>query len=439
METIPQVSEAMHNVLTTVADRAGRQTGFVQRESKVTGSIFTQTLVFGLLANPQASLQNLTQTTAALGVELSPQGLDQRFSREAALCLEQVLTSALRTVVTSDPVAIPLLERFNGVYLLDSTTIVLPPSLAEVWQGCGGSTDDGAAALKVQLQLDLAAGRIQAQLQDGRDSDRNSTLDLALPPGALRIADLGYWELERLAELTRRGVLWFSRAQANTTLQTADGRTWDLLALLEADPDAATLDLPVRLGKTAQLQARLLAQRVPQEVADQRRRRLRAEAREKGQTVSAVRLALAAWTVFVTSIPAEQLTLNEAVVLGRARWQIELIFKLWKSHGQVDVLPTAQKWRVLCEVYAKILGQIVQQWLLVVSCWQSAARSLTKAAQTLRLHVMGLAKAMRQEARLVEEIGTIARCIGAGCRMNRRKKHPNTYQLLLDITEGVLA
>jgi hypothetical protein len=439
METIPQVSEAMQNVLTTVADRAGRQTSFVQRQSKLSGSIFTQTLVFGLLATPQASLENLTQTTAALGVEISPQGLDQRFSREAALCLEQVLTSALRTVVTSDPVAIPLLERFNGVYLQDSTTIVLPPSLAEVWEGCGGSTDDGAAALKVQLQLDLAAGRIQAQLQDGRDSDRNSTLDLALPTGALRIADLGYWELERLAELTRRGVLWFSRAQASTTLQTADGRTWNLLALLSADPDAARLDLPIRLGKTAQLEARLLAIRAPQEVADQRRRRLRAAAREKGETVSAVRLALAAWTVFVTSLPPEQLTLAEAVVLGRVRWQIELIFKLWKSHGQVDLLPTVQKWRVLCEVYAKILGQIVQHWLLVVSCWHQAARSLTKAAQTLRLHVMGLAKAMRQEARLVEEIETIARCISAGCRMNRRKKHPNTYQLLLDITEGVFA
>jgi hypothetical protein len=439
METIPQVSQAMHNVLTTVADRAGRQTGFVQRQSKVTGSIFTQTLVFGLLANPQATLENLAQTTAALGVELSPQGLDQRFSREAALCLEQVLTTAIRTVVTTDPVAIPLLERFNGVYLQDSTTIVLPPSLAEVWEGCGGSTEDGAAALKVQVQLDLVAGRMLAQLQDGRDSDRNSSLDLALPQGALRLADLGYWDLERLADLTRRGVLWLSRAQATTTLQTADGRTWDLLALLEADPDATTLDLPVRLGKTAQLQARLLAQRVPQEVADQRRRRLRAAAREKGKTVSAVRLALAAWTVFVTSIGPEQLTLAEAVVLGRARWQIELIFKLWKSQGQVDVLREVAKWRVLCEVYAKILGQIVQHWLLLVSCWQDATRSLSKAAQTLRLHVMGVAKAMRQTARLEEEIETIARCIGAGCHMNRRKKHPNAYQLLLDITEGVLA
>jgi len=440
MDTIPQVAHAMHTVLTTTADLAGRQTGFVQRESKVSGSIFTQTLVFGLLSHPKASLGNLTQTTAALGVDLTTEGLNNRFTPSAALCLEQVLTAALRTVITTDPVAIPLLQRFNGVYLQDSTTIVLPSSLREVWSGCGGSTDDhGAAALKVQLQLDLAGGRLHGQLQEGRDSDRNSTLDSALPAGAVRIADLGYWDLERLAELGRRGVYWLSRGHATTALQTDDGRWWELRALLEANADAATLELPIHLGKSARVPARLLAVRVPQEVADQRRRRLRASARAKGETVSALRLALAAWTVFVTNIPAEQLTLDEAIVLGRARWQIELIFKLWKSQGQVDELRDVKKWRVLCELYAKLLGQIVQHWLVLVSCWQDAARSLSKAAQTIQLQVMGLAKAMGKRARLVEEITSLARCIAAGCRIDRRKKHPNTYQRLLDVTEGVLA
>jgi hypothetical protein len=31
-------------------------------------------------------------------------------------------------------------------------------------------------------------------------------------------------------------------------------------------------------------------------------------------------------------------------------------------------------------------------------------------------------------------IATVKRCLAAGCRMNRRKKYPNTYQLLLDAT-----
>src|SRR5262245_36366716 len=153
--TIPQVAQVMQDVLTTQADKAGRLSGFVQRQSKLSGSIFTQTLVFGTQAHPQPTLEHLTQTTAALGVELAPQSLDERFTREAASCLEQVLCASVRQLIAAEPVAIPLLARFAGVYVQDSTTIVLPESLAEIWRGCGGSVEAGNAALKLQLALDL--------------------------------------------------------------------------------------------------------------------------------------------------------------------------------------------------------------------------------------------------------------------------------------------
>jgi hypothetical protein len=438
MTSIPQVAATLHAILTTTADLAGRQTGFVQRASPITGSVFVQTLVFGLLANPQASLSELTQTAAALGVTISAQALDQRFTETASLCLEQVLTAALRCVVTSDPLATPLLARFNGVYLQDSTTIVLPPAFAERWTGCGGSTPEGDAALKLQVQLNLSDGRLLSQLQEGRDSDRNSTLDEALPRGALRITDLGYWELARMKTLDAAGCFWLARAHAQTALQTSDGRWWSLVDLLTATT-TATLDLSVRLGKQVQLPARLLAQRVPQEVADQRRRRLRATACEKGCTVSALALALAEWTVFVTNLPPDLLSLDEALVLGRMRWQIELLFKLWKSHGEVDVVRDVSYWRQTCELYAKLLARLVEHWVLVMSCWQNVDRSLTKAAATLRRHAIGLAEVLRVPTRLSEKLETIARCIAAGCRINRRRKYPTAFQLLLNVAGEVLA
>ena len=235
--------------------------------------------------------------------------------------------------------------------------------------------------------------------------------------------------------LRQRGVYWFSRMQAMTAVQTADGQWWQLLDLLQATPDA-TLDLAVRLGREDHVEARLLAVRVPQEVVDQRRRRLREEAKGKGQTVSALRLALAAWTVFVTTIPPEQLSVPEALILGRARWQIELLIKLWKSHGQIDLVREVQAWRVLCELYGRLLNQIVQHWVLLVSCWEQAERSLPKAAQTIRMHWLMIVCAMPRHARLVEAITIVARCIQAGCRMNQRKKHPNTYQRFLAAAES---
>jgi IS4 transposase len=64
-------------------------------------------------------------------------------------------------------------------------------------------------------------------------------------------------------------------------------------------------------------------------------------------------MALAAWNVVITNIPEELLSLDEAFVLTRVRWQIELLFKLWKSHGRVDEWRTTNPERILCEVYSE--------------------------------------------------------------------------------------
>jgi hypothetical protein len=137
MATIPQVAEAMQTVLTTTANQAARETRFVQRDSKMGGAEFVQTLTYGWLENPQATLEELCQTAAALGLSITPQGLDQRFSASAAACLQEVLETAVDKVITAEPVMIPVLQRFNGVYLDDSSTVTLPDDLANVWPGCG--------------------------------------------------------------------------------------------------------------------------------------------------------------------------------------------------------------------------------------------------------------------------------------------------------------
>src|SRR4030095_16615588 len=98
MTTIPHVARAMREVLTTTANEAARATRFVQRPSPLGGATFSQTCVFGFLGNPQASLEELTQTAATLGVEISPQALDQRFTMAAAMCVKQVLDAALTRV-----------------------------------------------------------------------------------------------------------------------------------------------------------------------------------------------------------------------------------------------------------------------------------------------------------------------------------------------------
>jgi len=429
MTTVADVTQALQALFTTTADHLARRSGFVQRASKLTGAAFVQALVFGWLANPQASVEALAQAAAAVGVAISAQGRDQRFTEAAATFLEEMLTAAVQTVIAADPVAIPLLERFTAVVLLDSSTITLPAALALWWPGCR----TGTAALKLHVRYDLCRGCLSGLVvQEGRISDRSTTLQTApLPRGALRSSDLGFFTLGVFAAMTAQGVYWLSRLAPGTAVYTPDGARWDVLDLLAAQ-DTTTVDLTVTLGVDHRLPGRLRAVRVPEEVANQRRRRLRADAKRRGRTPSAAPLAWCAWTIVVTSVPPTLLSLREALVLLRARWQIELLFKLWKSHGHIDESRSANPWRVLTEVFAKLLAMVVQHWLLLVSCGAFPDRSLLKAAQTIRSHALSLASALVYPAFLDHILAVVQRCVAAGCRLNRRKKHPNTYQLLLE-------
>ena len=440
MATIAQVSQAMQTVLTEVANTAARATGFVQRQSKLTGALFTQTLVLGFLSKPNASREDLAQMAAALGLRITPQGLDQRLTESAAACLLDVLDAAAATVLAADPLAIPLLARFNGVYIQDSTLIGLPKTLAHIWRGSGNQHSSTSARLKLSVRLNLCTGALNGPHTDhGLTSDRSVALqDAPIPPGALRIADLGFFDLAVLRAITQAEGYFLTRPQISTVMTDLSGQRLDLPSLLAAQT-GDTLDLPIRLGAKQQLPCRLLAVRVAQEVADQRRRRLREEAKRRGRQPNALQLAIAEWTIFVTNVPVELLSVREALVLGRCRWQIELLFKLWKSHGQIDEWRSAKAEAILCELYAKVIAMIIQHWIMLVGCWAYADRSLIKAASTVRTHAICLATTLRCAGRLAEAIETIAACLAVGCRINKSKKTPHTYQLLLDVTEAALA
>jgi hypothetical protein len=305
--------------------------------------------------------------------------------------------------------------------------------LAVVWQGCGGTHEgEGAAALKVQVALDLCQGTLQGPfLQSGRSQDRSApTQSLPLPAGALRLSDLGFFSLDVLQDIAAKGAFFLSRLQVQTVLYVAEGQRVAALDLLKGQDE---VDLPIRMGVEHRLPVRLLAARVSAEAANERRRKLRAEARHKGQTVSKARLALADWTVYVTNVPRERLSLGEALVLARARWQVELLFKLWKSGGCIDEWRSQKPWRILCEVYAKLLAVVIQHWLVLTGIWAYPERSWVKAAGTVRGYALMLASGMAGVVDLDVVITQIVHCLSAGCRMNPRRQHPNTYQLLLGL------
>jgi len=430
-----KVARALQAVFTSTADLAARQTRFMQRRSKLSGSAFVQALTFGWLQNPQASLEELAQAAGNLGVPISPQGLDQRFGPRAAAMLERVLQEAVLQVISADPVAVPLLQRFAGVCLLDSTTITLPAAFAKTWPGSG--SHHKPAGIKVQVRLDLLNGTLTGPLLcPGRQHDQAGALQtVPVPRGALRLADLGYFSLERLRTLDQEGVWWLTRIGLETRLVDAAGQVWSLANFL-SQHQADSVDVSMAMGLEQRLPCRFLAIRVPAEVAAKRRRHLRQRGKERGWKVHPDRFALAAWNFYATNVPRGQLTLQEAVVLVRCRWQIELLFKLWKSEGRVDESSSDKPWRILCEVYAKLLGMVVQHWLLLVGCWSHPDRSLVKASRTVRAHAMALALVLEHGHLVYKILEQIRRCLAKGCRINHRRRDPPTFQRLRDLPKA---
>src|SRR5438045_4047257 len=109
---------------------------------------------------------------------------------------------------------------------------------------------------------------------------------------------------------------------------------------------------------------------------------------------------------------------------------MELLYKLWKQHGQVDEWRTANPWRALCELYAKLIGVVLQHWLIVLFAWQDAQRSLVKLAQVVRDCAGSLMEALAGQRPLRRVLQLVERRMHSGCQMNTRKKHPNSAQLL---------
>jgi hypothetical protein len=430
----------MQSVLNSVADQFASETGFVQRRSKMSGAKFAQTLVFGWMSNPQATLEQMAQTAASLGVTISAQGLDDRFQEKAANFMQAVLGAGVERAITAHPATLAILGRFQQVVIQDSTVVQLPEELMPIWQGCGSAAGKGQAAIKAEVRWELKQGRLWGPyLEDGRVNENRSRI-MAEPvtEGALFIADLGYWNLERMQAWSASGSYWLSYLRFNTVILDENQHRQNLLKLLQAQQNLR-VERQVFLGEKQRVPARLIAVRVRQQTADRRRQRIYDVARRTQRPANQEALALADWTILVTNVPASMLTLPEATNLIRVRWQVELLFKLWKSHGQIDEWRSHKPWRILCEIYAKLLTLLIQHWLFLASFWEFPNRSLFKGAQTIQRFALALAISFANFADLVGIIEIIQCCLSTGCRINRSSKQPHSFQLLETAMDAPLA
>jgi len=454
MSSVPQVANAIQHVLTTRAKELERTSGFVERSSaQLDGPSFAQTTVLCWMDTPEASYSQLQQVASSLGVQVSNQAIEQRFGKPSAALMQQLLEEAVGQVISSDATAPELLGRFNGVYLQDGTVISLPAALAQSWPGCGGSTPEaGASSVRAQVRLEMTQGQMQGPwLQPGRAAERSGpAYETPLPAGCLYNVDMGYFTLSDMRRHGKQGHFWLTQAKASVKLYDPRGQCWDLLDLLQAQ-HSDTIDLQVQVGVKERLPARLIAVRLSPEQVKERRERAnksyegppkgcqppgkgrsttgKRQRWRKHRRVSPARERLMEWTVLLTNVPVERLSVEEALVLARCRWQIELLWKLWKQHGKLDTWRSLKPYRVLTEIFAKLLGLVITHWLTLLGCWQAPNRSLVKAKQVVQWMAPGLALALAGDVPLERVVQRTADTLG-GCTLNARHTQPNCSQLL---------
>ena len=139
-------------------EQLARENKFVQRASKLNGITFLSLIVFNSNSLHDESLNDLTVSlNRNHDVDISKQGLDDRFNANAVQFLTAALENLLQQQLQDEDLYLKCFE-FKRVLIKDSVCFQLDESLAQYYPGSGGS--GSKANVRIQFEYDLLNGKI---------------------------------------------------------------------------------------------------------------------------------------------------------------------------------------------------------------------------------------------------------------------------------------
>jgi hypothetical protein len=405
-------------------DQLARQTGFVRRDrGKITAAGFLKTAcLFGLTSS--TSLSAFAQLWASLyGDTLSKQAVAKRFSAAAVAFLEAVLGLVVASFLERSSRTASLPAAFQRILVQDSTTLALPERLAPLFPGPSNQSRATCSSLKIQAVLELRSNRwVRFKITPFTCNDQAASPDLLdeLAAGDLVIRDLGYLSLEVFRRIDSCAAFFLSRWR-HGVLVTLPGSSLptDLLRLLRG---RALWDGPVLLGE-ARLAGRLVAIRLPEHIAAERRRKARAN-RDKRLAHAPGYYELLGWNIFITNVPEATANAEVLLRLYALRWRIETVFKAWKSHFHLGQFTDASAEQILVVVLGKLI------W---ISWFTTHFNALI--VDGLKISILKLAQWWSSHAPRVFTAGpadleSLSRSIRYYCRYERRRGRRNYLEQL---------
>jgi len=327
-----QVRHLQNQLQLADLEALARQTGFRARSPR---KIPLLKLVLALVALATETCLSLERVAAVIalasGTTYSKQAFHQRLGSKLERFLARIAAELFHQL--GQPLQNQgAFQSFGRVLLQDSTVEALPEHLAKTFPGSANQRSQRPrAALKLQFLCDLLHSEVlQVGLSGFRRNDQTAAFDLLefLRPNDLVIRDLGYFVLEVFKQIDDRGAFFLSRYRHDVlVLDPASGQPLNLVAELQP---GQLFDRQVLLGRE-QVPVRLVALPVPEALANERRRRAKAN-RDRRLNPSKAKLYLLGWNIFVTNVPRKVWPPKLLLPVYRLRWRIEVIFKAWKSH-----------------------------------------------------------------------------------------------------------
>lgn len=335
--------------------------GFYKRKCDFTPTMFFDILLYCASLPEVCSLsQTSTQVKTYHGLRITKQSIDCRYTEEAVLFVMEVLKELLERQLSKD-FCVGFLSQFHHIRIKDSTKFNVPDHLREHFKGCGGSKGTSQACVCIQYEYDARSGKIlDLNVTDGirNDStDANQTKGNILK-GDLVLRDLGYFNLSVLTGFADQGAFFVSRL--NTSILVFDAETTEKISFKELydqmqKQHQSRIEKQVFVGKVKKERMRLIVDIVPEKVYEERVRKVNKNNKEKGWTTSEEYKSRCRFNLFVTNVPTENLSVDDTILLYRLRWQIELMFKNWKSVCKIDKIKPMKYERFACLLFAKLI------------------------------------------------------------------------------------
>src|SRR4051794_4964865 len=126
MLNLTTIAQTLQRLFTDDATRLARDTGLVQRHSKLTGPLILLILVAGFIQHPTASYNILAQVAADYGVPVPRQAIQERLTAPAVRFFQVLLQQSLDCLQSKLVLPLPLLAQFPALYVIDSSQVALP-------------------------------------------------------------------------------------------------------------------------------------------------------------------------------------------------------------------------------------------------------------------------------------------------------------------------